>query len=60
MASQAGLQFGWREEITATASAMFLRVDVYVFLPTEESHSLAHLTGFITQRMTMQPPRVVK
>ena len=44
---EAGLDFAWREEIIATPNAAFRRVDVRVFATAEESHSLAHLAGFI-------------
>lgn len=60
MGSEAGLQFGWREEITATPSPVFRRVDVFVFVPSAESHSLAHLTGFVTQAIVAQPSRAVQ
>ena len=44
---EGGLDFAWREEIIATPNAAFRRVDVRVFATAEESHSLAHLAGFI-------------
>ena len=44
---QGGLDFAWREEVIATPNAAFRRVDVRVFATAEESHSLAHLAGFI-------------
>ena len=46
-ARQGGLDFAWREEVIATPNAAFRRVDVRVFATAEESHSLAHLAGFI-------------
>jgi len=46
-ARQGGLDFAWREEVIATPNASFRRVDVRVFATAEESHSLAHLAGFI-------------
>ncbi len=46
---EAGLEFIWREEITATESPLFRRVDVFVFLAPEETRSLARLTGFVVQ-----------
>ena len=47
IASQGGLDFAWREEVIATPNPAFRRVDVLVFAPAEDSHSLAHLTGFV-------------
>ncbi len=52
---QGGLEFAWREEITATPNPAFRRVDVFVFAAPEESRSLARLTGFV-----VQPPGAVK
>lgn len=46
-ARQGGLDFAWREEVIATPNAAFRRVDVRVYTSAEESHSLAHLAGFI-------------
>ncbi len=47
--SQGGSEFVWREEVVATPNQAFRRVDVFVFVPAEEAHTLAHLTGFIVQ-----------
>jgi len=44
---EGGLDFAWREEVIATPNAAFRRVDVRVFATAEESHSLAHLAGFV-------------
>ena len=44
---QGGLDFVWREEVVDTPNPAFRRVDVRVFAGAEESHSLAHLTGFV-------------
>ena len=44
---QGGLDFAWREEVITTPNPSFRRVDVRVFATAEESHSLAHLAGFI-------------
>lgn len=44
---QGGLDFDWREEVIATPNPAFRRVDVLVFAGSEESHSLAHLAGFV-------------
>ena len=54
-ARQGGLEFAWREEVIATPNPAFRRVDVLVFATAEESHSLAHLTGFI-----VNPPGSVR
>ena len=48
---QAGVEFSWREEVTALPDPAFRRVDVLVYSAPDESRSLARLTGFI-----MQPP----
>jgi general secretion pathway protein I len=44
---QGGIDFVWREEIIGTPNVMFRRVDISVFPAAEESHRLAHLTGFV-------------
>ena len=44
---QGGIDFAWREEVIATPNPSFRRVDVRVFASGEESHSLAHLAGFV-------------
>lgn len=44
---EGGVDFAWREEVIATPNAAFRRIDVRVFAAGEESHSLAHLAGFI-------------
>ena len=44
---QGGLDFAWREEVVATPNPAFRRVDVRVYAGAEESHSLAHLAGFV-------------
>jgi general secretion pathway protein I len=44
---QGGLDFAWREEVVDTPNPAFRRVDVRVFAGAEESHFLAHLTGFV-------------
>jgi general secretion pathway protein I len=45
--SQGGIEFGWREEIISTPNQAFRRVDIFVFEGTEESRSLARMTGFL-------------
>jgi general secretion pathway protein I len=47
--NQAGVEFRWREEITAMPSPAFRRIDVFVFAAPDESHSLARLSGFVVQ-----------
>jgi len=44
---QGGLDFTWREEVITTPNPSFRRVDIRVFATAEESHSLAHLAGFV-------------
>lgn len=44
---EGGLDFTWREEVISTPNPAFRRVDVRVFTPADESHSLAHLAGFV-------------
>jgi general secretion pathway protein I len=44
---EGGLDFAWREEVIATPNPSFRRVDIRVFATAEESHSLAHLAGFV-------------
>ncbi len=46
---QAGIEFRWREEITAMPSPAFRRVDVVVFDAPAEAHALARLSGFVVQ-----------
>ncbi len=47
MRTQGGIEFAWREDITATPNPAFRRVDVYVFAAPETPHHLAHLAGFV-------------
>lgn len=44
---QGNLELGWREEVSATPNAAFHRVDVFVFVPAQPAHFLAHSTGFV-------------
>lgn len=44
---EGGLEFTWTEEVIATPNAAFRRVDIRVLAPGDESHTLAHLAGFI-------------
>lgn len=45
--SEGGFDFTWRQEIIATPNPAFRRIDVRVFATGDDSHSLAHLVGFI-------------
>lgn len=47
--SQGGIDFVWREDVSATPNSSFRRVDVRVFAGAEEEHALAHLAGFVVQ-----------
>ena len=51
---QSGVEFRWREEVTALPSPVFRRVDVQVFAGTEESHTLARLSGIVAQTQVMR------
>jgi general secretion pathway protein I len=44
---EAGIEFGWREEVIATPHPAFRRIDVFVYAPPGESRALAHYTGFV-------------
>jgi len=44
---EGGLDFVWREEVIATPNPAFRRVEIRIFANADESHSLAHLFGFI-------------
>ena len=46
---QAGIEFGWREEVISTPNPAFRRVEVFVYLARQESRSLARFTGFVVQ-----------
>lgn len=46
---QAGIEFRWREEVTAMPSPAFRRVDVFVYAAPDETHSLARLAGVVVQ-----------
>ena len=52
---QNGVDFAWREEVTATPNSAFRRVDVSVYRAGEESTALAKLTGFV-----VQPPGAIR
>lgn len=54
-AQQGGMAFTWREKVSSTPNISFRRVDIYVFAVPEETHAVAHLTGFLTQ-----PPGTVR
>lgn len=53
--SQGGIDFSWREEVTATPNPAFRRVDVFIQAAPEDTRTLAHLAGFI-----VLPPQVVR
>jgi len=42
-----GLDFSWREEVSATPNPVFRRVEVFVFALPDETRVLAHVTGFV-------------
>jgi general secretion pathway protein I len=44
---QGNIDFAWREEVISTPNAAFRRVDIHVYAVPEESHALAHVTGFV-------------
>lgn len=44
---QGNLELGWREQISATPNPAFRRVDIYVFVPAQPAHFLAHTVGFV-------------
>jgi general secretion pathway protein I len=44
---QGNVDLGWREQVSATPNPGFRRVDVYVFVPAQSSHYLAHSVGFV-------------
>jgi len=46
---QGGIAFAWREEISTTPHAAFRRIDLFVSTARDESHTVAHLTGFLAQ-----------
>jgi len=45
--SEGGLEFVWREEVIATPNPACRRITIDIFADADESHSLAHLFGFI-------------
>ena len=44
---QGNLDLGWREEVSTTPNVAFRRIDIYVFLPAQPAHFLAHSVGFV-------------
>ena len=46
---QGGVEFAWREEVTAMPNPDFRRVDVFVYAASDESRALARLTGFVAR-----------
>ena len=51
---QSGVEFRWREEVTALPNAAFRRIDVDVFTVSDESHTLARLSGVLAQTEVMR------
>jgi general secretion pathway protein I len=49
IAEQAGTRFRWKESVTPTANPVLRRVDVRVYAPGEQQHSLAHLVGYASR-----------
>jgi general secretion pathway protein I len=45
--SEGGREFVWREEVVATPNPAFRRIEIDIYAEADESHSLAHLFGFI-------------
>ncbi len=43
---QGGIAFAWRERIAATATPLFRRIDVQVFLVGVPEHALVQLVGY--------------
>jgi len=54
-ASEAGVDFVWREEVVGTPNPEFRRLDVYVSAASGDERTLAHLAGFI-----VNPPRTAQ
>ena len=44
---QGRLDLGWREQVSTTPNPAFRRVDVFVFVPAQPAHFLAHSVGFV-------------
>ncbi|WP_374399752.1 type II secretion system minor pseudopilin GspI [Niveibacterium sp.] len=47
--TQAGREYRWYEEVSATPNALFRRVDVRVTLAGEGDHALSRLAGFMVK-----------
>lgn len=45
---QGGITFAWRERISATATPLFRRIDVQVFMADVPEHALAQLVSYAT------------
>lgn len=52
---QAEVELGWREQVSTTPNPAFRRVDVYVFVPAQPEHFLAHTVGFVTYPPQRRP-----
>ena len=46
-ASQAGISFKWKEEVTPTPNPAFMKIVVTVADPVDDKHSLRRLSGFL-------------
>ncbi len=46
---QAGREYRWYEEVSATPNALFRRIDVRVTLAGEGDHALSRLAGFMVK-----------
>lgn len=44
---QAGIDFSWQEEISATPHSRFRRVEIRVFDPSNPDHELRRLTAYV-------------
>jgi len=44
---EGGVEFTWQEEVIATPNPNFRRIDIRIFVPPDDAHSLARLIGFI-------------
>ena len=45
---QGDIDLGWSEQESTTPNPTFRRVDVFVFVPAQPAHFLAHAVGFVT------------
>ncbi len=52
---QGEVELGWREQVATTPNTAFRRIDVYVFVPANPKHSLAHIVGFLVNPPQRHP-----